>query len=155
MPSSVQNLLFPSSIRGNLHHGNFCKSSPYSSSLSPGEAIAIENLPRASIAKHAIAYGSIVIGMSANAVKDDGENDEVNKFAAGLKGSNNIDPSLLPHWATWQRSFAPSMVHRVESSYSGTVIAVSTSDGCVSLLRGTDGGILAQRIVALANAGEM
>lgn len=50
-------------------------------------------------------------------------------------------------WLTWRRSFRPHQVTQVVSNHDGSVIAVATDVGSVSLLRGVDGTVLAARKV--------
>jgi hypothetical protein len=57
--------------------------------------------------------------------------------------SNNPESTVL-----WKKSFEPDRVGRVTSNSEGSIVAVSTDGGTISLLRGRDGTVLATRRVS-------
>jgi hypothetical protein len=77
---------------------------------------------RASIASHALAHKTVVCGTVTKGGED---------------------------WITWKTSFAPHQVCRVASNSNGSIVAATMDNGTVSILRGSDGVVLATRRVAL------
>uniref|UniRef100_A0A7S4NG27 KNTC1 third ARM-repeats domain-containing protein n=1 Tax=Odontella aurita TaxID=265563 RepID=A0A7S4NG27_9STRA len=90
---------------------------------------ANESLHSASIARHAVACGCSVLGTTPPGRR---------------KGESSADS----HWIKWESSFEPYQVQKVASTSDGSVIAVSTTGGTVSLLRGADGAVMATRRVS-------
>ena len=98
------------------------------------------------ICSHAVSVGHYVFGT----------NNGSNEMNAELKENCCID-EVDNQWWTWQRSLVDvnkpvalrdsGTIHALRSNYSGTVIAVASDTGVVSLLRGCDGQILASRRV--------
>ena len=76
---------------------------------------------RASISSHAVAHKTIVCGTVTRVDEE---------------------------WITWKTSFAPHQVCRVASNLNGSIIAATMDNGTVSILRGSDGVVLATRRVA-------
>jgi hypothetical protein len=74
-----------------------------------------------SISRHAVAHQSVVCGLQA------------------------ATPS---NWITWKTSLAPHRVCQVASNQDGSIIAASKDNGTISILRGSDGTIMATRRVA-------
>ena len=67
----------------------------------------------------------------------------------GIEEEDNSD-NPQPEWKIgWKTSLAPHRIHQVASNSSGTVIAATTVNGTVSIMRGSDGKVLATRKVVL------
>ena len=89
------------------------------------------------LCRHATAFGSCVYGTVDSSLSSSRSNDNNGN-------QNNKNDS----WLSWERSFAPHMVCRVESNADGSIVAVTTDGGTVSLLRGQDGSVLATRKIS-------
>ena len=67
----------------------------------------------------------------------------------GIEEEDNSD-NPQPEWKIgWKTSLAPHRIHQVASNSSGTVIAATTVNGTVSIMRGSDGKVLATRKVVV------
>ena len=100
-----------------------------------------------SITPHAMAYKSWIFGTTEKVEslesEDDGDdNDDSNN-------NNNIrpPPSQQDWKIRWKTSLAPHRIHQIASNPSGTIIAATTDNGTVSIIRGSDGRVLVTRRV--------
>ena len=84
-----------------------------------------------SVSPHAISHGCSVVGIRRNNNSDDDQEDGF--------GSDQ-------DWIAWEATF-DHRVCRVTSNADGSVVVASTAGGTVSLLRGSDGKVLATRRV--------
>ena len=81
---------------------------------------------------HAIARDSQIYGRTERRKRDESEN---------LYESTSL-------FFSWQTSLAPHRVTQIVSNRDGSILAAATNAGTVSLLRGSDGKVLATRQVA-------
>ena len=90
-----------------------------------------------SVSPHAVSHGCSVVGIRRRGGDDHSENENDGE-ADGDCGSQE--------WVAWEANF-DHRVGRVASNADGTVVVASTAGGTVSLLRGSDGQVLATRRV--------
>eukprot|EP00977_Amphora_coffeiformis_P013566 scaffold3586_cov164-Amphora_coffeaeformis.AAC.17 len=68
------------------------------------------------------------------------------------KDSQNSNNSHIKYhdttWLSWRTSLAPHCVAQIVSNHDGSILAAATDRGTVSLLRGSDGKVLATRQVS-------
>lgn len=92
-----------------------------------------------SVSPHAVSHGCSVVGIRQRRGGDDNSSENENDGEAdGDCGSQE--------WVAWEATF-DHRVGRVASNADGTVVVTSTAGGTVSLLRGSDGQVLATRRV--------
>ena len=82
------------------------------------------------LTKYAMANQSWIYGITNN----ENENDDYN--------DKNTSTTIQIRWKT---SLAPHRIHQIASNDDGTIIAATTNNGTVSILRGSDGKVLATR----------
>ena len=90
-------------------------------------AIAAGRSLRTSISKHALAHEHTVCGIASTGMETPPPNEQ---------------------WIAWKTSLAPHRVCQVASNATGSLIAATLDNGTLSILRGTDGTVLATRRVA-------
>jgi len=121
---------------------------------SSSDAAATESLQQglhikssASITPHAVANRSWVYGI-AEAIEPDWNSGNYGGTDYGSGGKRH-GSQLQSEWKfRWKTSLAPHRIHQIPSNVSGTIIAATTDNGTVSIIRGSDGRILATRKVA-------
>ena len=90
---------------------------------------------RPSACRHAVAHGCSVLRIA--------EGREVGYERSLISDGDRDDDD----WIAWEAPLGSRGVRRVESNADGTVVAASTDDGRLTLLRGSDGDTLATRRV--------
>ena len=100
-----------------------------------------------SLTPHAMAHRCWIYGIAETGSCDkDYEDDCV---------MTNKDTHKSQDWKIrWKTSLAPHRIQQVASNASGTIIAATTDNGTVSIIRGCDGRVLATRRVADAKMDE-
>ena len=109
---------------------------------------------------HALAHKSWVYGIAEaedcgvrSDVYDSITDHEPNSFqnsSSDCQKQDHGDQSELGWKIRWKTSLAPHRVHKIASNPSGTIIAATTDNGTVSIIRGCDGRVLATRRVTAA-----
>ena len=95
-----------------------------------------------SVSPHAISHGCSVVGIR----RTDGSGSDCSDDQGGFGGDQD--------WVAWEATF-DHRVCRVTSNADGSVIVASTAGGTVSLLRGSDGKVLAtRRVYAIGDDNE-
>ena len=98
-----------------------------------------------SLTPHVMAHRSWIYGIGSDSESDNNDGD--------IMTSNDSNPSQ--EWKIrWKTSLAPHRIQQVASNASGTIIAATTDNGTVSIIRGCDGRVLATRRVADAKTDE-
>ena len=155
MPTHIQNLPLPS-VSNNRNSSSGDSDDDTVSSWDstyqrpPTEQnFALQQQQHPQICSHAVSIGHHVFGI---------RNDQ-NHVNEGM--NDNDDDEIDTSWWTWQRSLADvnkpllssgiGIINTLRSNSNGTVIAVASDTGVVSLLRGCDGQILATRRVVGTN----
>ena len=101
-----------------------------------------------SVSPHAISHGCSVVGICRGGGGGGGSSkDEPEGRIGGALGEEGRD------WVAWEAKF-DHRVCRVASNSDGTVVVASTAGGTVSLLRGSDGRVLATRRVYAVGGGD-
>mmetsp|Transcript_64447 Transcript_64447/g.74194 ORF Transcript_64447/g.74194 Transcript_64447/m.74194 type:complete len:2711 (+) Transcript_64447:55-8187(+) len=120
--------------------------------FSPSDADAEEALHQrshirgTSITPHAMAHKSWVFGITEK--DEDGSDEDNRRYYTNYHDNNNKKPTQ--DWKIrWKTSLAPHRINQVASNPSGTVIAATTDNGAVSIIRGSDGRVLATRRVVV------
>ncbi len=98
-----------------------------------------------SVSPHAVSHGCSVVGIRRRGGDDHSENG--GEAGGDDDDSEHNDPQRQQEeWVAWEANF-DHRVGRVASNADGTVVVASTAGGTVSLLRGSDGQVLATRRV--------
>ncbi|VEU41820.1 unnamed protein product [Pseudo-nitzschia multistriata] len=105
------------------------------------------NKSRTSITPHAVANVSWVYGIAE--AKEGGCVTRNHDGIDNVSSSKQSGSRSQSEWRfRWKTSLAPHRIHQIASNESGTIIAATTDNGTVSIIRGHDGRILATRKVA-------
>eukprot|EP00536_Pseudo-nitzschia_multiseries_P002925 jgi/Psemu1/236193/estExt_Genewise1.C_410140 len=101
----------------------------------------------ASLTPHAVANVSWVYGIT-EAVESERRNRNYDGTDYDSRGKQQGSQPQLEWKIRWKTSLAPHRIHQIASNESGSIIAASTDNGTISILRGSDGRILATRRVS-------
>jgi hypothetical protein len=103
-----------------------------------------------SITPHAMAYKSWIFGTTERLEKDESleSQDDDNNNNNDISPPPSQQQQQQQDWKIrWKTSLAPHRIHQIASNPSGTIIAATTDNGTVSIIRGSDGRVLATRRV--------
>lgn len=102
-----------------------------------------------SLTPHVLVHRSFVCGSSSTGDDHGGGGGD----AVATNGGEVDRPQPSTSWKlSWKTSLAPHRIHQVATNEGGSVVAATTDNGTVSILRGRDGRVLATRRVVMASA---
>ena len=117
---------------------------------------------RGSLTQHVMSHGSWIYGIAEVESRNKeifSDMKDIHRYSSSdylLENKNHQqvhrpETGLKIHWKT---SLAPHRIQNITSNESGTIIAATTDNGAVSIIRGRDGRVLATRRVTAAKTDE-